>query len=99
MARAAAEVPITACTVGAKGAYVLSGGERVHAPAVSGARVVDVTGAGDLFAAGLLHGLTSGRDFTTSARMGCVAAGEIIGHIGARPEADLRALFAADGLL
>ncbi len=99
MTRAAAEVPITACTVGAKGAYVLAGAERVHAPAVSGAHVVDVTGAGDLFAAGLLHGLTSGRDFKTCARMGCVAAGEIIGHIGARPEADLRALFAADGLL
>lgn len=99
MARAAAEVPITACTVGARGAFVLAGAERVHAPAVEGARVVDVTGAGDLFAAGLLYGLTSGRDHATAARMGCVAAGEIIGHIGARPEADLRALFAADGLL
>ena len=60
--------------------------------------MVDVTGAGDLFAAGFLHGLTTGRDWLTCARMGCVAAGEVISHVGARPEADLRALFAAEGL-
>ncbi len=61
-------------------------------------KLVDATGAGDLFASGLLHGLTTGRDWLTSARMGCLAAGEVISHIGARPEADLRALFAAEGL-
>ena len=97
MDRAEAEIPITACTVGAGGAHLLSRGERFHAPAV-GARVVDVTGAGDLFAAGLLHGVTTGRDWLTGLRMGNVAAGEIISHVGARPEADLRALFAAEGL-
>lgn len=97
MDRAEAEVPMTACTVGEKGAHVFGGGQRVHAPTTA-VRVVDVTGAGDLFAAGLLHGLTTGRDWLTCARMGCVAAGEVIGHIGARPEADLRALFAAEGL-
>ena len=64
-----------------------------------GAHVVDVTGAGDLFAAGLLHGIVTGRDWLTCARMGNVAAAEIISHIGARPEADLKALFAAEGLL
>ena len=69
----------------------------MHAPAV-GTRVVDVTGAGDLFAAGLLHGLTTGRDWLTSLRMGNVAAAEVISHLGARPEADLRALFASEGL-
>ena len=57
-----------------------------------------MTGAGDLFAAGLLHGVTTGRDWLTGLRMGNVAAGEIISHVGARPEADLRALFAAEGL-
>jgi sugar/nucleoside kinase (ribokinase family) len=97
MARAAAEIPATACTVGARGAHVLAGGERVHAPAVA-TRVVDATGAGDLFASGFLHGIVTGRDWLTCARMGCVAAAEVIGHIGARPEADLRALFAAEGL-
>jgi sugar/nucleoside kinase (ribokinase family) len=98
MARAAAEIPITACTVGARGAHVLAGRDRVHTPATP-VDVVDATGAGDLFAAGFLHGLTTGRDWLTCARMGCVAAGEVISHIGARPEADLMALFRADGLI
>jgi sugar/nucleoside kinase (ribokinase family) len=97
MARAAAEIPITVCTVGADGAHVLGQGQRLHAPATP-VRVVDATGAGDLFAAGFLHGLTGGRDWLTCARMGNLAAGEVISHIGARPEADLRALFAAAGL-
>ncbi len=98
MDRAEAEVPLTACTVGAEGAHILGGGARVHAPATK-VKVVDATGAGDLFAAGFLHGLTTGRDRLTAARMGCVAAGEVISHVGARPEADLRALFAAESLL
>jgi sugar/nucleoside kinase (ribokinase family) len=98
MARAEADVPLTACTVGARGAHILGQGERVHAPATK-VRVVDATGAGDLFAAGFLYGLTSGRDRLTAARMGCLAAGEVISHVGARPEADLKALFAAEGLL
>ncbi|MFT3975283.1 MAG: adenosine kinase [Amaricoccus sp.] len=98
IARAAAEVPVTACTVGAAGVHVVSRGARVHAPA-HGTKVVDATGAGDLFAAGLLHGIVTGRDWLTCARMGNVAAAEVISHLGARPEADLKALFAAEGLL
>ncbi len=98
LGRAAADVAITVCTLGAAGALVLADGARVHAASVA-TRVVDVTGAGDLFAAGFFHGLTSGRDWLTCARMGCVAAGEVIGHVGARPEADLRALFAEAGML
>ncbi len=97
MRRAQEEVPVTACTVGAKGAHVIAGEAHVHAPATA-TSVTDATGAGDLFAAGFLFGLTSGRDWMTCARMGCVAAAEIISHIGARPEADLRVLFAANGL-
>jgi sugar/nucleoside kinase (ribokinase family) len=97
MDRAAAEIPAIACTVGPRGAHILAGETRVHAPAVA-TRVVDATGAGDLFASGLLHGIVTGRDWLTCARMGCVAAAEVIGHIGARPEADLRALFAGEGL-
>ena len=95
--RARAEVPATACTVGAGGAHVIAGELRVHAPAVA-TRVMDATGAGDLFASGLLYGVAAGRDWLTAARMGCVAAAEVIGHIGARPEADLKALFADAGL-
>jgi sugar/nucleoside kinase (ribokinase family) len=97
MARAAAEIPVTACTVGEDGAHILTRAGRVHAPATA-ASVVDVTGAGDLFAAGLLHGITTGRDWSTCLAMGNVAAGEVISHVGARPEANLTALFAAEGL-
>lgn len=97
LARAEADVDVAVCTLGPEGALVLAEGARVHAPATA-PRVVDVTGAGDLFAAGFLHGVTTGRDWLTSARMGCLAAGEVIGHVGARPEADLTALFANAGL-
>jgi len=97
MARAGGEIPITVCTVSAGGAHVLTGGARFHAPAKPVA-VVDATGAGDLFAAGFFHGMLAGRDWTTCLRMGNTAAGEVISHVGARPEAHLRALFAAEGL-
>lgn len=97
LAAAAAEVEIVACTESEKGAHVMFGGQRFHAPAVP-TRIVDATGAGDLFAAGFLWGLGEGRDVETCARLGCIAASEVISHIGARPQADLRALFAAHGL-
>ena len=98
MAAAALECEIVACTVGPKGAYVLSSGDKVHAPATA-VKIVDATGAGDLFAAGFLYGITHGHDMRTSGKMGCVAAGEVISHIGARPEADLMTLFKAEGLV
>jgi sugar/nucleoside kinase (ribokinase family) len=62
-------------------------------------RVIDTTGAGDLFAAGMLYGLTHGMDPVQSARLGGVCAAEIISHTGARPESDLQALASAAGLL
>jgi sugar/nucleoside kinase (ribokinase family) len=61
-------------------------------------RVVDVTGAGDLFAAGFLVGLARGKDHRTSARLGALAAAEVIQHIGARPAVSLKALAADNGL-
>lgn len=97
LSAARADCPIVACTVGAEGAHMIAGETRVHAPATA-PKVVDVTGAGDLFAAGVLYGLTHGADLLTAGRMGCIAAGEIIGHMGARPEADLATLMAAEGL-
>lgn len=60
--------------------------------AVPPARVLDTTGAGDLFAAGFLYGITHGHDAATSGRIGAIAAAEIISHVGARPEADLQEL-------
>jgi sugar/nucleoside kinase (ribokinase family) len=60
---------------------------------------VDATGAGDQFGAGFLYGLATGQSLETAGRMGCIAATEVIGHIGARPKADIAALFRAEGLI
>ena len=97
LAAVGADVRLAAVTVGPGGAWVIEDGKRTLVPAAP-AEVVDATGAGDMFAAGFLHGLTQGREPETCAAMGCVAAGEIIGHIGARPEVDLKTLLAGHGL-
>lgn len=96
MEAAAGEVAQLACTVGPDGAWMLEGKDKAHVPAAPAERV-DATGAGDLFAAGLLAGLAAGRDLVTAGRMGCIAAAEIITHIGARPEQDLRTLMREAG--
>ena len=98
LAAAANDVAIVACTDSENGAHILSGGQRWHAPAIP-TDIVDATGAGDLFAGAFLWGLAEGRDLETCGRMGCVAASEVISHIGARPEADLKALFKSHGLI
>ena len=98
LAQAAGEVAIVACTDSEHGAHILSEGKRWHAPAIP-TDIVDATGAGDLFAGAFLWGLTVGYDLETCGNMGCVGASEIISHIGARPEADLKALFREHGLL
>ena len=58
------------------------------------AKVVDTTGAGDLFAAGFLHGQAQGHDLHASLKLGAVCAAEIISHVGARPMVDMKALAA-----
>lgn len=98
-ARAAEDAPIAVITRSEKGCIVQSGSERHDAPAENIAALVDTTGAGDAFAAGFLFGLTRGRGLADCGRMGCVAASETIQHLGARPQSDLKALFAAKGLL
>ena len=76
---------IAAVTRSEKGSVIVTR-DDVHAvPAVPGVEVVDTTGAGDLFAAGFLRGLTQGRDMTTCARIGAIAAAEVISHVGPRP--------------
>lgn len=75
-----------------KGAVVLAGGARHAVPAAPVERIVDTTGAGDLFAAGFLAGLAQNRELPVCAQMGAIAAAEVISHYGARPEADLKAL-------
>ena len=81
-----------------KGCVVVTrnGVESVQAMPIE--RVVDVTGAGDLFAAGFLVGLARGKDHRTAARQGALAAAEVIQHIGARPAVSLKALAAENGL-
>lgn len=88
------EVHLAALTRSAAGSTIVSGAETVHVPAAP-AQVVDTTGAGDAYAAGFLHGLTAGLPLAECGRIGGIAAAEVIGHYGARPHADLKALIAA----
>jgi sugar/nucleoside kinase (ribokinase family) len=94
-----ADVSTAVVTRSEKGCVVVSpdGIEAVSAFPVE--RVVDTTGAGDLFAAGFLSGLARGADDRTCGRLGALAAAEVIGHLGARPEASLRDLARDNGLL
>jgi adenosine kinase len=81
-----------------KGCLVVEREGTQAVPAFPVARVVDTTGAGDLFAAGFLFGMARGADHATAARLGALAAAEVIGHLGARPETSLRALAQENGL-
>ena len=94
LAALAPKVPTLVVTRSELGAVAVSGGLRSDVPAEPVARVVDTTGAGDLFAAGFLFGHVRGRSDAECLRMGAIAAAEIISHYGARPEADLQALMA-----
>jgi sugar/nucleoside kinase (ribokinase family) len=90
---------VLACmTRGAKGAVVFDGNTTAAVDASPVAKVVDTTGAGDLFAAGFLYGYTNGRDLMGCAKIGVMAAAEVIGHMGARPEVPLRDLLLKHGL-
>ena len=88
------KVPVLVVTRSEKGAIALVGGERVEVPAEPIARLVDTTGAGDMFAAGFLHGQAQGRSVRDSLRLGALCAAEIIQHYGARAEVDLKELAA-----
>ena len=94
---AAKDTDILACTASEDGAYIRANGGEHHIP-TKPVTPVDATGAGDLFAAGFLHGLIQGADPDICGKMGNIAASEVISHIGARPEADLKELFQQDGL-
>jgi sugar/nucleoside kinase (ribokinase family) len=85
-------------TRGAAGSVVVTASGPLEVPAAPVDRVVDTTGAGDLFAAGFLYGITNGLSPEESARLGSVCAAEVISHVGARPQADLRSLAVAAGL-
>ena len=88
-----------AITRSADGALIVSRGETRAVPAFPVERVVDTTGAGDLFASGFLAGLVKNLDLTDCARLGGLAAAEIISHLGARPQTSLKELAQQQGLL
>jgi sugar/nucleoside kinase (ribokinase family) len=88
----AKDTELAAITMGAEGAMVVADGEIYTVPAFPVSEVVDATGAGDLFASGFLLAYARGRDLKTALRAGCLAASEVISHIGARPVLDLEQL-------
>jgi adenosine kinase len=94
-----ADVSAAVVTRSEKGCIVLGPEGTEAVPAFPIERVVDTTGAGDLFAAGFLSGLARGADDRTCGRLGALAAAEVIQHLGARPEASLRDLARENGLL
>ena len=76
---------IAAVTRSEKGSVIVTRDDIHAVPAAPVGQVVDTTGAGDLFAAGFLRGLTQGKDLTSCARIGAIAAAEVISHVGPRP--------------
>ena len=83
------ECGIVAITRSEKGSLIMEGPTLFEVAAAPVDRIVDTTGAGDLYAAGFLHGLTRGKHLAECGRIGSFAAAEVLSHFGARPECDL----------
>ncbi|WP_238367533.1 adenosine kinase [Mesobacterium pallidum] len=96
--QAAADSGLIVCTRSGHDVVIVRGDEEAVVP-VRMVTPVDATGAGDQFAAGFLYGIATGKPLAVAGRMGCIAAAEVIGHVGPRPAADVKALFAAEGLV
>jgi sugar/nucleoside kinase (ribokinase family) len=95
-----ADSKLAALTRSEKGSVILSAGSApIAMPAAPVSAVIDTTGAGDLYAAGLLYGLSKGLGLMTAGRLGSLAAGVIISQIGARPAVNLAQRARAEGLL
>ena len=97
--RALQDCEMAVLTRSEAGSVIVAQGETFEIPAESVPQVVDVTGAGDLYAAGFLYGLTRGAPLESCGALGSLAAAEAIGHIGARPEISLRKLAKERGLI
>jgi len=83
------DAALTAVTAGSEGALVVTPDGVTAVPATPVETVVDLTGAGDLFASGFLYAVARGMGLTDAARLGTIAASEVIGHIGPRPASEL----------
>jgi sugar/nucleoside kinase (ribokinase family) len=88
-------VPVVVVTRSEKGAMACAGDEQAEVVAEPVDKVVDTTGAGDLFAAGFLFGHVRGHPLADCLKLGAICAAEVISHYGARPEIDLKQLMAA----
>ncbi|KPQ05781.1 MAG: ribokinase family sugar kinase [Rhodobacteraceae bacterium HLUCCA12] len=95
--QATADCRTIVCTRSGESVLLIHDGHRVEAP-VNRITPVDATGAGDQFAAGFLYGLVMDHSLETAGRMGCIAAAEVIGHLGARPQSSVKAMFRAEAL-
>jgi sugar/nucleoside kinase (ribokinase family) len=91
------DVKLAVVTRSEKGCVVISRESNEAVSAAPIGKLVDATGAGDLFAAGFLTGLARGQDHRNCARLGAIAAAEVIQHLGARPETSLKALAQDNG--
>ncbi len=98
LARVKAECKFAALTRSEAGAVIVAHGEVHVVDADKVAKVVDTTGAGDLFAAGFLYGLARGYSPTHCGQLGAMAAAEVISHYGPRPQVSLAELAKARGL-
>ena len=85
-------------TLGGDGALAFEGAELVSAPASEVDELVDMTGAGDQFAAGFLYARSRGLSLAEATRLGCLAGGECVSHIGPRPAVSLAQLARDSGL-
>ena len=85
-------MPLLVVTLSEEGAWRSRAASASRSPPSRSSEVVDTTGAGDLFAAGFLHGQARAADWRTSLRLGAICAAECIGHYGPSPIADLKDL-------
>ncbi|MDI1226715.1 MAG: adenosine kinase [bacterium] len=90
--RAREACPLTIITRSAQGSVIVTDKEVIEVAAETPACIVDTTGAGDLYAAGFLYGFTRGKPLAECGRIGSIAASEVIAHIGARPQRDLKTM-------
>ena len=90
---------VAVVTRGERGSVIVAGGGATDIPAARGDKVVDTTGAGDQYAAGVLYGLAKRLEPLACGRLGALAAAEVISHYGPRPQTPLKALATKAGLI